>query len=243
MMRILFAISLVCCCTASVWAQSIVVDRQVIGSTGALYNGSATIDASVGESVIVTGGNESLVVTQGFEQPTFKNLLIVSVITTPESCRGAADGGAVILNIEGCTAPYNVLWSNGATGLASGGFETGEYSVSVVTDACQTEIAFFIDLESDEDCRLQFFSGITPNGDGDNDYWHIDNITHPRFAQNEIHIFNRWGSEVWSASNYDNQNVRWEGEGRSEGNLPDGTYYYIAEVNGTTYKGYIELTR
>lgn len=242
-MRIFVAISLFWMAVTTLCAQSVVVDRQVIGSTGALYNGSASVDASVGESVIVTGSSENVVVTQGFEQPQFKNLLTVSVVTTPESCRGAADGGAVILDIEGCNAPYNILWSNGATTMASGGFETGEYSISVVTDACQTEVVFFIDLEEDEECRLHFYSGITPNDDGDNDYWHIDNITHPRFANNEVHIFNRWGSEVWSARNYDNENVRWEGEGRSAGKLPDGTYYYIAEVNGTIYKGYIELTR
>jgi gliding motility-associated-like protein len=225
------------------WAQSVVVDRQVVGSTGALYEGSAYIDASVGESVIITGGNSNIIVTQGFEQPLFKNLLIVSLDVVPESCRGAADGGAVILEIAGCNPPYNVLWSNGGNGMAAGGFETGEHSVSVVTDACQTEITFFIDLESDEECRLHFYSGITPNDDGNNDYWHIENITHPRFANNEVHIFNRWGSEVWSGKNYDNQSVRWEGEGRKQGKLPDGTYYYIAEINGMTYKGFIELTR
>lgn len=228
---------------AVLMAQSVIVDREVIGSTGALYSGNSFVDASIGESIIVTGGNSDITITQGFEQPLTKNLLVVQIETTPESCRGAGDGTATLTSITGCTPPYNVLWSNGNNGLSSGGFETGGYTVSIVTDACQTEISFDIDLESEEECRLKFYSGITPNDDGDNDYWHIDNIDLERYAGNSVNIFNRWGSVVWSGENYNNETMRWEGQGRNGGNLPDGTYFYVVEVNDNTHKGYIELTR
>ncbi len=224
-------------------AQSIIVDREVIGSTGALYSGNSFVDASVGESIIATGGNSDLIVTQGFEQPLTKNLLVVQLETTPESCRGAADGTATLVSITGCTPPYNVLWSNGNIGQSSNTFEAGAYTVSIVTDACQAAVSFVIDLESEEECRLHFYSGITPNNDGDNDYWHIDNIDLARYAGNTVTIFNRWGSVAWSGENYNNETVRWDGQGRSGGNLPDGTYFYVVEVNDNTHKGYIELTR
>ncbi len=222
--------------------QSVQVDRQVIGSSGANYSGSFYIDSSVGESAIETGGTGNITVTQGFEQPMTRNLIVAAIQTTAESCRGAEDGSAQ-LEISGCAAPYNILWSNGSAEMSVDGLESGSYTVSIVTEHCQTEMSFVIELASEENCGLIFYSGITPNNDGDNDYWHIENIEFPEFAGNEVHIFNRWGDEIWSGTNYDNNDVRWEGQGKSDGNLPDGTYFYVAEVNGTVYKGYIELTR
>jgi gliding motility-associated-like protein len=224
-------------------AQGVVVDRQVIGASGALFSGNAAVDASVGETVIATGSSTAVTVTQGFEQPLTKNLISAAISSTPESCRGAADGTAAITPPEGCNPPYNVLWSNGQTGNTATGLETGVYTVSITTDACQTTLTVEVELLLDEACGLNFYSGITPNGDGQNDYWHIDYITSPRYAANTVHIFNRWGSIVWNAENYDNAQTRWEGDSNNGNALPEGTYFYVAEAGGSTFKGYIELTR
>lgn len=46
------------------------VERQVIGSTGNLTNsGSVIASSNIGEAIISTFSNTSLVLTQGFEQP------------------------------------------------------------------------------------------------------------------------------------------------------------------------------
>lgn len=243
-MRCLLSIAMFVSGVASMQAQSVIVDRQVVGSTGAFYSGGQhEVSSTAGEAVIATGQSANEAWTQGFQQPLTKNILVFEVLTEPESCVGARDGSAHIPSISGCEPPYNILWSNGATGMSVTGFETGEHSVSVSTGACQTTLTFFIGLEDETPCDLQFYSGITPNGDGQNDYWHIENIHLPRFANNEVRIFNRWGEEVWKGKNYDNQQVRWEGQGKRQAELPDGTYFYVAEINGTSYKGYIELTR
>ncbi len=224
------------------YAQSVSISHQVIGSTGASYSGTNHISATCGESIIQTGNTDAHAVTQGFQQPTFKNALEVQVMIFSESCSGAADGRAVITTISGCEPPYNILWSNGSAGESAAGLSAGTYTVSVTSGVCSSELTVIIELESDDDCGLVFYSGITPNGDNVNDYWHIDNIHLSQFADNRIAIFNRWGDEVWTGSGYDNHSVRWEGRGK-QGELPEGTYFYVAEINAKVYKGYIELSR
>ena len=67
--------------------------------------------------------------------------------------------------------------------------------------------------------------GITPNGDGVNDYFcPIENIL--EFPDNKILIFNRWGDIVFEQKGYQND---WGGTNQKTGApLPAGTYYYMA---------------
>lgn len=88
---------------------------------------------------------------------------------------------------------------------------------------------------------IKFYSGITPNGDGENDKWQIDCIT--KFPDNELTLFNRWGDKIWSGKNYDNVKVVWEGKNNGGEQLPDATYFYVLEVDGKTFKGWVELTK
>jgi len=77
------------------------------------------------------------------------------------------------------------------------------------------------------------YDGVTPNGDGMNDYFIIDNIQN--FPKNSVRIFNRWGVEVFNTTNYDSNGNVFDGysDGRATMNksekLPTGTYYYILE--------------
>lgn len=91
------------------------------------------------------------------------------------------------------------------------------------------------------DFDLKFYSGITPNGDDKNDVWIIENIE--QFPENSVKIFNRWGEIVWKGDNYDNENVVWAGDNEGGSKMADATYFYIAEINGSVYKGWVELTR
>jgi gliding motility-associated-like protein len=84
---------------------------------------------------------------------------------------------------------------------------------------------------------------ITPNGDGINDTWVIDNITnHPNSI---VRVFNRWGSIVYSAKNYQND---WDGKvNGSDATLPDGhTYFYQVDIDGDgkiDSQGWLYITR
>ena len=88
---------------------------------------------------------------------------------------------------------------------------------------------------------LKFYSGFTPNKDGNNDNWQIDGIT--KFPNNTVSIFNRWGEKVWHTTKYDNIEVVWDGTSYMGQLLPDATYFYVIEADGKTYKGWVELTK
>ncbi|NUM51615.1 MAG: gliding motility-associated C-terminal domain-containing protein [Flavobacteriales bacterium] len=72
---------------------------------------------------------------------------------------------------------------------------------------------------------IKFPDGITPNGDGKNDYWIIDFID--QYPNNVVEIYNRWGQLLFRAQPYKND---WDGtfEGKP---LPVGTYYFVIELN------------
>ncbi len=108
------------------------------------------------------------------------------------------------------------------------------------------EILTFGSSEILLDGDLEIFTGVSPNGDGENDVFRIQGID--QFPDNELSIFNRWGVEVYNKKGYDNS---WGGisEGRTTiakgEELPVGTYYYVLKL-GSGQKdraGYLYITR
>ncbi len=110
------------------------------------------------------------------------------------------------------------------------------------TSGCSAKDTITVFVDENGVCDIVFYNGFTPNGDGNNDYWHIDGIS--RYPKNEVSIFNRWGDKVWETVGYNNTDNKWDGKS-SKGNkiLPDGTYFYIIKFKDKIYKGYIELTK
>ncbi|MGI4884153.1 MAG: gliding motility-associated C-terminal domain-containing protein [Janthinobacterium lividum] len=85
------------------------------------------------------------------------------------------------------------------------------------------------------DNKLAFYNIITPNGDGQNDVLIIDNVT--LYPGNSISIFNRWGREVYTTTNYQNN---WG----NDASVSAGTYYYLFKLaNGTATKGWLEVVK
>ncbi|NNK81513.1 MAG: T9SS type B sorting domain-containing protein [Flavobacteriaceae bacterium] len=81
---------------------------------------------------------------------------------------------------------------------------------------------------------------LSPNGDNINDTWMIVNIE--RFPNTKIKLYNRWGNEVFSSNDYNND---WRGDSNGGKTLPQGSYYYIIDQGGfgtTILKGWIYLT-
>lgn len=81
-------------------------------------------------------------------------------------------------------------------------------------------------------------NAFTPNNDGKNDIWLIENIY--RYKNASIYIVNRWGVLVYQSSNFDGI---WEGNsniGSSvNDHLPEGVYFYSLNLGGQSFKGYI----
>jgi gliding motility-associated-like protein len=90
------------------------------------------------------------------------------------------------------------------------------------------------------------YNGVTPNGDGKNDFLllkYIDVVESAR--QNRVTIFNRWGDIVFNVSNYNNNDRVFRGIHQNGGNLPSGTYFYQVEFSSglKSLKGFLTLKR
>ncbi|MBK9592481.1 MAG: gliding motility-associated C-terminal domain-containing protein [Crocinitomicaceae bacterium] len=118
------------------------------------------------------------------------------------------------------------------------------------TDSTRTYVLTVTDLNgcTDTDSVVVTLSGeqiitiyniITPNGDGFNDTWYIENILN--FPNNNISIFNRYGQIVHEATAYAND---WDGT-RNGDALPDGSYYYVIEMTdtGEIFKGTLNIVK
>lgn len=111
-----------------------------------------------------------------------------------------------------------------------------------VLDTSGSRAEATINIEIDGNIIIR--NGISPNADGLNDYFRIDNIT-AFGAQNKVTIFTRWGDKVFEIENYDNQNRRFEGKGDNGKELTSGVYFYkIKFSNGQPEQsGYLTLKR
>jgi gliding motility-associated-like protein len=76
-------------------------------------------------------------------------------------------------------------------------------------------------------CEVTIPNIITPNNDGKNDVFTINNIE--QYPGNTVQIFNRWGKEVYSADGYNNADKKFVGT-----DCPDGVYFVIVILGDGT---------
>lgn len=83
------------------------------------------------------------------------------------------------------------------------------------------------------DLPLRIYEGVSPNGDGVNEYWRMDGIDY--YPENVVRIFDRYNNLVYEMTGYNNEDKVWRGEanrGLFRGKLPDGVYFYYIRVSG-----------
>ncbi|TDE44798.1 gliding motility-associated C-terminal domain-containing protein, partial [Flavobacterium rhamnosiphilum] len=164
--------------------------------------------------------------------------------------------------------PTDAIWTNvnsaiGFTGTSFNAFgnQAGVYTFTytITTGVCprRIEIKMIVDASCEVlSCKsVLIHNAFTPNGDGFNPFFNIENIENVEcYPTNKVEIYNRWGVLVYETNNYDNSSRRFEGisEGRVTVNkseeLPTGTYYYIIQYTTidkqTVNKaGYLYLSR
>ena len=105
----------------------------------------------------------------------------------------------------------------------------GRYKVQV-----QDSLGCFIELIARVplDTLLVVPNIFTPNGDDINDTFFIRNL--PESGSSLI-ITNRWGKEVFSSGDYQNN---WDG-----GGIADGVYFYKLRAGNGTLNGWVEVLR
>ncbi len=136
-------------------------------------------------------------------------------------------------NVPGAT----YLWSTGETENSISVSDTGMYAVTIAyEEGCDVSDSVRV---VDCDLPMVFPNLITPNGDGKNDFWVIDNLKyHPK---HKLMIFNRNGNLVYETDFYNND---WDGTLNGK-MLPATSYYYVLTVEGyeNPYKGSVTIIR
>jgi gliding motility-associated-like protein len=115
----------------------------------------------------------------------------------------------------------------------------------VVTDHCGNSSARDFKVKV-EHCEIP--NVMTPNGDGNNDYFFID--FRDAAFNIQMHIYDRWGKLVYESFNYENCNLSqaefcWDGVSQSSGkSCEEGVYFYIMEYpDGKIFKGTFSLIK
>ena len=193
----------------------------------------------------------------------------VDFVATPEICMMSETNGEIVftsyISNNVTDNPMNhIVWTFGdgettedetnPTHIYS---SWGDYIVtlSLTTESgCGDSVSHVVVIEED----LRFPNVITPNGDGINDVWAIENLNtdiNPEdpdhYRNNELRISDRWGKVVYHVKNYDT----WAKDGQinmgsnvfSGEGLSDGVYYYSFSYKGkaktTTWHGSITIIR
>ncbi len=159
-----------------------------------------------------------------------------------------ATSGTLNLNSLKVTIPP----SSGATTSITSGVLTIDYSgrlfsgnETITIEACDisgpcSQKQFDITVAGE----IVVYNAISPNGDGKNDFFFLQYIESlPSTSTNQVIIFNRWGDEVFSVSDYNNSTRAFAGLGNSGSKLPSGTYFYKINLPkvSKTLTGFLEL--
>jgi gliding motility-associated-like protein len=151
------------------------------------------------------------------------------------------DNNTVTFN--GTTAIVTASTSTSITVTVPPGATTGTISVTVggikVTSSNSFTVTTDPLINSND---IIVYNAVSPNNDGKNDFFRLQNID-TISPKNEVVIYNRWGDEVFSISDYDNKTKAFVGMTNGGGKLPSGTYFYkIILLNTTkTITGFLSL--
>ena len=243
-------------------AQSIA--PQVINSAGshrALGGTGITITDNVGEPFIQTVSSTNFLITQGFLQPDLVGSVKPSdsFIKSDVSCKDKNDG-YISVSVSNILPTYTVTYywqpssicpSNNCSYIDS--LKAGIYSYKIhisiptatggvtIDSTCIPKRTIIIE-DSNEPCKVKTFNAITPNGDGTNDGFFIDNIE--EFPKNRVTIYNRWGQQIADIDGYDNVTKYWPYKDETS-KLISTTYFYIIVLGdgSAPIKGWVEVLK
>jgi gliding motility-associated-like protein len=199
------------------------------------------------EITVKTPGNYRLVVTDQVTACTSSDSVTVQLFAVPLLDAGIDTslslGNYITLNPSSSNVISSWTWFPG-TGLSNSMVKnpiampvvTTTYNLVVIdVNGCMAVDSVVITVLNDFNVIIS--NMMTPNGDGFNDTWIIQNIEN--YPRTKVTVVTRQGQEVYRSDSYNN---KWDGT--QDGNkLADGTYYYVVQFEGATkvYKGAITI--
>lgn len=195
-------------------------------------NQTVQITAPITYSLVGQGANGCANYSTVFINANNNSGNVIPVVTPSVVCLG----DSAMLSVIGGYVP---IWGANSSTFVAPTAPTN-YTANVVDlNGCNSNIVFHVGFDSD--CGVTVYNGFTPNGDGINDYFFIENIY--KFPNNNVHIFNRWGNKLISFSRYNNATNKWDG--KINGSVvASGTYYFLItnDNDKVLKKGWVEIT-
>ncbi len=188
--------------------------------------------------VVIRDLNNCRIDTFGkLDQP---DLIEMTKVVNDPTCPDTYDG-SIQYNIQGGTPPYDLFLNNiKVNELVSDLGQAQSPYYLVVTDNNQCVLYDTTVLKGLDPSCLTIPNAITPNGDGINDTWQIDDIE--LYPEAKIEIYNRWGELIYNAPK--GYSKPWDGtfKGRQ---LPIDSYYYVIDLNNgrDVFSGNITIIR
>lgn len=153
-----------------------------------------------------------------------------SIEKTDVSYIGQSDG-ELDLSVFGGTEPYSYLWSNGSNTEDITNLPVGDYAVYVTdNNGCQLYLTKKIEPLTTEVTDIP--NAFSPNGDGVNDKWVVQNIA--KYPNATLKIFDVHGNIVYEE---EGSIQPWNGTDNNGIELPSQTVYYyviVLDTNGRT---------
>ena len=131
----------------------------------------------------------------------------------------------------------SVTWSTKAKSFTIMITSAGYYSATVYSSGCFAQAGFHV-IVKERPADPVICNIFTPNGDGYNDYWQILNLDF--FKPCQVNVFNRYGIEVFSSSDYKNT---WDGTFNGKQLANDTYYYFVRCINQVLYQGNVNILK
>lgn len=144
----------------------------------------------------------------------------------------------IIPGIMNLHPEHIISWSPSGSSmipLVLGDLTPGEYDYTLLVEGC--DIYSKTITVTVLDCELVVPNVFTPNGDGYNDKFIIENLEH--YRNSYMVIYNRWGNKVYESNDYANN--WWDGA-----NCSEGVYFYVLYITDgleKQYKGTVTLLK
>ncbi|HOE04045.1 MAG TPA: gliding motility-associated C-terminal domain-containing protein, partial [Bacteroidales bacterium] len=158
-------------------------------------------------------------------------------VRTNPSCLGNFDG-SIFVNVIGGTAPFWYMANEFSSQTALiDSLRQGIYNIQIIDyNGCEYSFGPVQLIDQNEDC-LKIPNAFTPNDDGINDTWIIENLW--LFPGAVVQVFNRWGQIL-----YDSGINEGDWDGTYNGKImPTGSYIYVIRLyaEGDQYSGVVTI--
>ncbi len=163
--------------------------------------------------------------------------IVIEHLVYPLSCRDIADA-SIETNPIGGNGGFTFSWDyENETDADIYNLHSGNYTVTVVDILNCTKDSIIVVPVNEKLC-LTPPTAFTPDGDGYNDIWFLENIE--LYPTCEVIVYNKWGRKLFESTGY---TAPWDGNFKGQPLPPDTYYYSIKIIDDAVYTGVVTIVR